>query len=139
MTEPSSATGNLSLRPADGHGWTNRIAVAVVGAPLVVFGVVGLAIADGHPFVASAGPHTPKTFGQFGTDQLQVSLNPVLGAAALAADKSNDTHLVLEFLLLSAGLVGDHQRTTGRGMKYRTVSHDGIGAAAQHYDDQEHP
>lgn len=173
MSEASSAAGNLSLGPDDGQGTTNRVAGAGIGTLLVVLGVVGVVLAAGHPFAGSAGPQTPKVFGQFGTDLLQAILNLVLGAVALAAaaagthrsrltnkvvggiclligiygiaalkssfdllatdDKTNDVHLVLGFLLLAAGLVGDHQRSTGHGRKYRTVSHDGIGAA-----DEEH-
>ncbi len=179
MSEASSAAGSFSLGPGDGHGTTNRRTGAVVGTLLVVLGGVGVVLAAGHPFAGSAGPQTPKAFGQFGTDLLQAILNLILGAVALAAaaagthrsrlanrvvggiclligvygiaalktsfdllatdDKANDVHLVLGFLLLVAGIVGDHQRSTGHGRKYRTVSHDGIGAAAaaQHRNDQE--
>lgn len=178
MSDNSSAAGNLSLGPASRRGSTNRITGTVVGVLLVVLGAVGLLVAVGHPFAASAGVHTTKVFGQFGTDLLQAILNLVLGAAVLAAaasgtprsrlrnqvaggvclligvygiaalktrfdllatdDKTNDIHLVLGFLLLAAGLVGDHQRSTGSGPKYRTVSHDGIGAAtARRRNEQE--
>lgn len=103
----------------------------------LVLGAVALA--------AAAGTHRSRL-----TNRVVGGICLLIGVYGIAAlktsfdllatdDKANDVHLVLGFLLLVAGTVGDHQRSTGHGRKYRTVSHDGIGAAAaaQHRNNRE--
>jgi len=79
------------LAGVDDSGRTNRVAGAVLGIVLALFGLASIPPSLGHPFAGSDSPPAALVLGSFRTDLLQALVNLALGLLLVAAALSG-TH-----------------------------------------------